>query len=252
MVGLETVSAPARVFPALLRPPAASPGNPDLPLPEVRVGVMGTEKQRAPAALPSVTLRERAVAGMRIGLLGGSFNPPHEGHLHISLVAGRRLDLHAVWWLVSPQNPLKPADGLAGFEQRISAAEKLARHPRIVVSDAEARLGTRYTADTLRALKSRFPGVHFVWLMGADNLVQLPHWKHWQDIMSLVPVAVIDRPGYALKAQLGKAAERFRAARVPETEARSFPQAEPPAWIYLHAKLNPLSATAIRQRGGWP
>ena len=215
---------------------------------------MGSQsrKARACGALPPVTLRERAAPGMRIGLLGGSFNPPHQGHLHISLVAGRRLDLHAVWWLVSPQNPLKPAGDTADLEMRLSAAEKLARHPRIVVSDAEARLGTRYTADTLRALKARFPGVHFVWLMGADNMVQLPQWKHWQEIMSLVPVAVIDRPGYALRAQLGKAAERFRAARVPETEARSFPRAEPPAWIYLHAKLNPLSATDIRQSGGWP
>jgi len=189
---------------------------------------------------------------MRIGLLGGSFNPAHKGHLHISLVAWRRLDLHEVWWLVSPQNPLKSANATAELDRRMASAEALARHPRLVVTDIETRLGTTYTVDTLRALKSRFPGVHFVWLMGADNLVQLPHWKHWQELMSLVPVAVIDRPGYALKAQLGKAAETFRTARVPETGARSFALSRPPAWIYLHAKLNPMSATAIRQGGDWP
>ncbi|MFP3943336.1 MAG: nicotinate-nucleotide adenylyltransferase [Alphaproteobacteria bacterium] len=215
---------------------------------------METDRERAPASGPllSLAIRERAAPGMRVGLLGGSFNPAHEGHRHVSLVAGRRLGLHAVWWLVSPQNPLKSSGDTADFQRRFAAAKALARHPRIVVSDLEARLGTRYTADTLRALKSRFPGVHFVWLMGADNLVQLPRWKHWQDIMSLVPVAVIDRPGYALSARLGKAAETFRQARVPETAARAFPHARPPAWIYLHAKLNPLSATAIRRKGGWP
>lgn len=202
-----------------------------------------------PAAVPSMAVRERALPGMRIGLLGGSFNPAHEGHRHISLVARRRLDLSAVWWLVSPQNPLKEAQDTADLEKRMATAGAIADHPRIVVTDIEVRLGTRFTVDTLRALKSRFPGVHFVWLMGADNLVQMPRWKQWKEIMSLVPVAVIDRPGYALKAQMGKAAERFRDARVPETQARTFPYAEPPAWIYLHAKLNPLSATAIRRSG---
>lgn len=215
-------------------------------------GVMasGEEKAALPVCAPGP--REQALPGMRIGLLGGSFNPPHEGHRHVSLVALRRLDLDAVWWLVSPQNPLKADDGMASLDRRVAAAAALARHPRISVSAIEARLGTRYTVDTLRALKSRFPGVHFVWLMGADNLVQLPRWKDWQQIMALVPVAVIDRPGFALSAQLGRAAERFRSARMPETQARSFACARPPAWIYLHAKLNPLSASAIRRHGAWP
>lgn len=210
------------------------------------------EEDGSEPSLPSLASGDRALRGARIGLLGGSFNPAHEGHRHISLVARRRLGLDAVWWLVSPQNPLKPKAGTADFEKRLDAARKTARHPRIVVSDLEARLGTRYTVETLRLLKTRFPCAHFVWLMGADNLAQLPWWKDWQEIMSLVPVAVIDRPGYTLKAQLGKAAERFRKARVPEARARAFPYADPPAWIYLHAKLNPLSATAIRRNGGWP
>lgn len=224
------------------------------PFSAVRIGVMATDSESEPASgpvLPSA-LRDRALPNMRVGLLGGSFNPPHEGHRHVSLVAGRRLGLHAVWWLVSPRNPLKAAGETADFEKRLAAARALARHPRIVVSDLEAKLGTRYTVDTLRALKARFPDVHFVWLMGADNLAQLPRWKHWQEIMSVVPVAVIDRPGYALKAQLGMAAERFREARLPEEQARALPYAQPPAWTYLHAKLNPLSATAIRRGGGWP
>lgn len=211
-----------------------------------------TESDSASGPVLPSAVRARAVPGMRIGLLGGSFNPAHEGHLHVSLVAGRRLRLHAVWWLVSPQNPLKPANDTADYDKRLAAAAALARHPRIVVSDLEARLGTRYTADSLRALKARFPAVHFVWLMGADNLAQLPRWKDWQEIMCLVPVAVIDRPGYALKAQLGKAAERFRQARLPEEQARALPCADPPAWTYLHAKLNPLSATEIRRSGDWP
>ena len=210
----------------------------------------GREKD-APPSETAYTVRERALPGMRVGLLGGSFNPAHEGHRHISLIAARRLDLHAVWWLVSPQNPLKPEHDTADFDKRLAAARELARHPRIVVSDIEARLGTRYTVDTLRALISRYPGVHFVWLMGADNLAQLPSWKQWVDIMSLVPVAVVDRPGYAPKAQLGKAAERFRDARLSETQARALPYARPPAWVYFHAKLNPLSATNIRKRGSW-
>lgn len=189
---------------------------------------------------------------MRIGLLGGSFNPAHEGHRYISLEACKRLGLNAVWWLVTPQNPLKEQGRAASLTARLAQARAVALHPRLVVSGLEAQLGTRFTADTLSALKRRFPRVHFVWIMGADNLVQLPHWRRWTDILAQMPVAVVDRPGHGLKAQLGKAAARFRAARWREADARAFALARPPAWIYLHAKLHPQSATGLRRQGAWP
>ncbi len=203
-----------------------------------------------PPADPSVTAlgRDRAafVPGLRIGLLGGSFNPAHDGHRHISLVALRRLGLDRVVWMVSPQNPLKPSAGLADMADRIRRARMVARHPRLFVTDIEARLSTRFTADTLRALRQRFPAIAFVWLMGADNLVQLPRWQNWDLIARTMPIAVIDRPGYGLKAQMGKAAQRFAASRISGEGAAALPIAEPPAWVYLHAKLNPRSASGIR------
>ncbi len=151
------------------------------------------------------------MAGRRIGLLGGSFNPAHGGHLHISRLALSRLDLDEVWWLVSPQNPLKPAAGMAPFAERLAqAADIAAADRRIKVSDIEARLGTRYTADTLKALTRRFPRARFVWLMGGDNLAQLPYWKRWQDIVGTVPIAVFDRPGSSLRALAGSAGAALR------------------------------------------
>ncbi len=185
--------------------------------------------------------------GRRIGLLGGSFNPAHGGHLHISRLALQRLDLDEVWWLVSPQNPLKPAAGMAPFAERLRrAAAVAAADRRIRASDIEARLGTRYTADTLQALRRRFPQHRFVWLMGGDNLAQLPHWQRWQDIFRTVPIAVFDRPDTALTALAGKAAQRFAGARLPVRAARLLAAAPPPAWIFFHTKLDPRSATAIR------
>ena len=183
----------------------------------------------------------------RIGLLGGSFNPVHGGHLHISRLALRRLQLDEVWWLVSPQNPLKPTAGMAPFVERLAAAARVAAaERRIRVSDIEAGLGSSYTADTLRALRRRFPRTRFVWLMGGDNLAQLPYWKRWQDIFSTVPIAVFDRPGTALKALAGKAAHRFARARVPLTAARRLALMPPPAWVFFHTRLDPRSATRIR------
>jgi len=185
----------------------------------------------------------------RIGLLGGSFNPAHGGHLHISLLALQRLDLDEVWWLVSPQNPLKPVRGMAPFAKRFAGAAALAKgHPRIKVSAIEAALGTVFTADTIRALQRRFPHTRFVWLMGGDNLTQLPRWQHWQEIVETVPIAVFDRPATALKALAGKAAKRYAKARVAAQATHRLAAMQPPAWAFIHAKLDPSSATAIRAK----
>lgn len=188
--------------------------------------------------------------GMRVGLLGGSFNPAHDGHLHISRIARARIGLDKVWWLVSPQNPLKPSAGMAPLAARLESARAIAHsHPAIVVTDIEARLHTRYTAETLRALQARHPGVRFVWLMGADNLAQLPHWRDWTWIMEHVPVAVIDRPGSGCRALSGIAATRYARDRLPAAAARALPERKPPAWLFLRERLHPASATAIRARG---
>jgi len=185
-------------------------------------------------------------AGLRIGLLGGSFNPAHEGHFGISLEALRRLGLDEVWWLVSPQNPLKDETGMAPFAERLEGARRAARHPRLRVTDIEARLGTRYTADTLRALRRRFPRLKFVWLMGADNLSQIPAWRAWSYIFNTLPVAIFARPTYSLRALAGKAARRYYRVRRPERAARQLPGNTSPAWVFFHIRLMPISATALR------
>jgi len=182
----------------------------------------------------------------RIGLLGGSFNPAHSGHRHISLEALKRLDLDAVWWLVSPQNPLKGKRGMAAFARRLAAAAALADHPRIEVLDLEARLGTRYTVDTLAALRRRFPHARFVWLMGADILIQLRRWKRWPVMFDRVPVAVFARPSYCQRALAAAAVQRFRRHRVAPGAARQLASMVPPAWTFLPVRLDPSSATAIR------
>ncbi len=184
--------------------------------------------------------------GQRIGLLGGSFNPAHAGHRHVSLEALRRLRLDAVWWLVSPQNPLKRTDGMAPLAERLARARQVAAHPRILASDLESLLGTRYTADTLRTLRRRLPGRRFVWLMGADNLVQIDRWESWTEIFHTLPVAVLARPTYSLRASSAKAAQRFRRRRLPEARADRLAAARPPAWAFLHIRLSALSATEIR------
>lgn len=200
-----------------------------------------------PAPQPPSTLPLRP-GRRRIGLLGGSFNPAHEGHRHISLLALKRLGLDEIWWLVSPQNPLKPANGMAPFAERLSGARSLAHHPRIRVTDLEARLGTRYTIDTLTALRRRWPEARFLWLMGADNMIQIPRWARWDTLFETVPVAVLARPTYSLRAMNGKAAERYRHHRVPAERARVLAGTRPPAWTYLPIPLHPASATEIRRR----
>jgi len=179
--------------------------------------------------------------------LGGSFNPAHSGHLHISQLALQRLDLDEVWWLVSPQNPLKPVRGMAPFAKRLASAEALAKgHSRIKVSAIEAALGTRFTADTIAELQRRFPQTRFVFLMGSDNLAQLPRWQRWTEIVEAVPIAVFDRPQPSLKALAGQVAQRYARARLPSDAARRLAEIEPPAWAFFHTRLDPRSATEIR------
>lgn len=177
-----------------------------------------------------------------VGLLGGSFNPAHEGHLHISLHALKMLGLDAVWWLVSPQNPLKSKKDMAPFARRLEQAREIAQHPRIVVTDIEMRLGTRFTADTLSALRLHFPRTRFVWLMGADNMHQLHRWKNWQKIFHMVPVSVLDRPPPGSSVRASRALERFRSSIAPGP--LSF--ARLPSLKILHIPLSDASATRIR------
>ncbi|HVL42666.1 MAG TPA: nicotinate-nucleotide adenylyltransferase [Brevundimonas sp.] len=188
--------------------------------------------------------------GMAVGLFGGSFNPAHDGHAHVAETALRRLGLDRVVWLVSPQNPLKDARDSAPLAERMASARtaaKLAADGRsMVVSDFETRAGTQWTVDTLRALTARHPGVRFVWLMGSDNLASFHKWRGWTDIMRMMPVAVIARPGSQLDSRTAPAAARFASARVPAARARLLPDLEAPAWTYLTAPLNPRSSTALR------
>lgn len=188
-------------------------------------------------------------AGQRIGLLGGSFNPAHGGHLTISEEALRRLRLDAVWWLVSPQNPLKPKAGMAPIDARAASAERVVGgHPRIRVTTLESALGTLYTRETLAALTRRLPRVRFVWLMGADNLDQIDRWSHWERIFEMAAVAVFNRPHYSMVPGCAKAAHRFRRVRLPERAAARLADTPPPAWVFLHQPQDPRSATAIRAR----
>jgi nicotinate-nucleotide adenylyltransferase len=184
--------------------------------------------------------------GRRIGLLGGSFNPAHEGHRHISLWALRALGLDEVWWLVSPQNPLKSRAGMAGLTRRVALARAMARDRRIRVGALEAYLGTLYTVDTLAALRRRLPRARFVWLMGADNLAQIHRWQGWSRIFHSVPIAVLDRPTYSLGAATGHAARRFARHRRGPRAVRRLAQATPPAWVLLRGRRHPASASAIR------
>jgi nicotinate-nucleotide adenylyltransferase len=191
--------------------------------------------------------------GLRIGLFGGTFDPPHQAHRAACLIAMRRLGLDRVWWLVTPGNPLKDTRGLAPLQERLDAARALAHHPRIDVSGVEAAIGARYTYDTIRYLKARCPGVHFVWIMGADNLRSFHRWQKWRDIADLLPMAVVDRLGPSLYATAGIAAQALGRARIPERDAPTLPGRKPPAWVYLHGLKSSLSSTALRAaRSGTP
>ncbi|WGW04094.1 nicotinate-nucleotide adenylyltransferase [Tropicibacter oceani] len=188
--------------------------------------------------------------GMRVGLLGGSFDPPHAGHLHLSKEALKRFGLDRVLWLVSPGNPLK-ADAPARLEKRLAAARALVDHPAILVSDFETRAGTRHTARTISAMQAHWPGVRFVWLMGADNLAQFHRWQDWQDIMRRVPVGVLARPEARLAARGSVAAQVFSHHRLSGRAARLLGRADAPRWCFINIPMMPHSSSAIRASGGW-
>jgi nicotinate-nucleotide adenylyltransferase len=183
-----------------------------------------------------------------VGLLGGSFNPAHEGHAYIARTALERLGLDEVWWLVSPGNPLKPVAAMAPLAERFASAMARAPTRRMRVTDIEAELGTRYSAEAIKRLRARYPRLSFVWLMGADNLAQIPAWKDWSSIFHTVPVAVFARPHYLERALSGAASARFRDGRLPERAARRLARHAPPAWIFIHSRLVAASASAIRAR----
>lgn len=184
--------------------------------------------------------------GMRIGLLGGSFDPAHAGHVHITENALSRFGLDRVWWLVSPGNPLK-TQGPAPLDARIGKARQLMRHPRVDVTDIEAQLGTRLTVDTIAALQRQCPEVHFVWLMGSDNLVQFDQWDRWDEIAQRIPLGVLARPGSRLAARKSRTARILRRWRLPETNARLLPVMNTPAWMLVNLPMSHLSSTLIRQ-----
>ncbi len=189
-----------------------------------------------------------ATRGMVVGLLGGSFDPAHEGHVHITREALKRMGLDQVWWLVTPANPLKSRQP-APLADRIARARAVMRHPRVTITALEARLGTRATADTIDRLRALYPGVTFVWLMGADNLVQFHKWGRWRDILRSVAVGVLARPGSGVQARLSVAARAFRVHQVARGE--NLRGHKPPVWAFVNLPMNDASSSEIRARGGW-
>ncbi len=223
-------------------------------------GRPGRERNLAPAVaqLNRASVASQSVSqaiplytnGMRVGLLGGSFNPPHVAHRAISLFAIKRLKLDRVWWLVTPGNPLKENGALRDLDRRAEAARAMADDPRIDVSCLESVIGTRYTVDTITYLRRRAAGLHFVWIMGADNLAQFHRWENWRRIASEVPIAVIDRPPQSFRALAAPAARALARYRLPESQAARLADRRAPAWVFLTGmKLN-LSSTGLRNPDG--
>jgi nicotinate-nucleotide adenylyltransferase len=190
-----------------------------------------------------------ASPGMKIGLFGGTFNPPHEAHRAASLLAMKKLGLDRVWWLVTPGNPLKKNKGLPPLDRRIEAARKVAENPKIAVTGVEAELGTRYTYDTVTRLRQRRPGVDFVFIVGADNLAHLHRWEQWKNLLRKIAFAVVDRPEFELSSLSAPAAVAFHQFRISENKARMIPRLTPPAWVFLRGLKSELSSTALRKRG---
>ena len=191
-----------------------------------------------------------AKAGQVVGLLGGSFDPAHEGHVHITRTALKRFGLDRVWWLVSPANPLKKR-GPALLSDRMARARQVMQHPRVEVTDIESRLGTRYTAETVAALQARYPAVRFVWLMGADNLAQVHRWQDWRWIMDNVPVGVLARPNDRISARLSKAARVYREAMLQGRASEVLGRGDAPRWCFVNIPMSDASSTAIRSNGEW-
>lgn len=187
-----------------------------------------------------------AAAGLKVGLFGGSFNPPHEGHRLVAEIALRRLGLDRLWWMVTPGNPLKNRRELAPLEERIAMSEVLARDPRIRVTAFEAAFSIRFSAETVGLVRARNPGVRFVWVMGADSLAGFHRWQNWQVIARSLPIAVIDRPGATLSYLSAKMTKTFSHARIDEDDARALALMRPPAWTFIHGPRSSLSSTAIR------
>ena len=196
----------------------------------------GSLRVRTPLCLP----------GQRIGIMGGTFNPPHEGHRIAAEAAMKRLGLDQIWWLITPGNPLKSHNGLPPLEGRMQLVQAFARGPRMKITGFERELGTRFTAGTLAFLKRRFPAVRFVWVMGADNLASFDRWQHWREIAQMMPIAVVDRPGWRHAGLASPAAQALRRHRLPEAEAASLADKNPPAWMLLTIRLSGLSSTALR------
>ena len=186
--------------------------------------------------------------GQRIGLFGGTFNPPHEGHRRASLIALRQLGLDRVWWMVTPGNPLKENGGVPALAERMRAAARLASHPRIFVSGAEAGFRTRYTADLIEILKARAPTTRFVWIMGSDGLVDFHRWENWRGIAASVPIAVVNRPGTLLAPLHSRAAKALAGYRVDGEDAQILAARRPPAWVFLTGPRASISSTALRRR----
>ena len=196
----------------------------------------GSLRVRAPLCLP----------GQRIGVIGGSFNPPHDGHRIAAEAAMKRLRLDQLWWLITPGNPLKSRDGLNSLEGRIDLVRTFARGPKMKITGFERELGTRYTAGTLSFLKRRYPATRFVWIMGADNLASFHRWQHWRHIAEIMPIAVVDRPGWRHAGLSSPAAQALKRYRLPESEAASLASQKPPTWMLLTIRLSGLSSTALR------
>ena len=185
--------------------------------------------------------------GQRIGVMGGSFNPPHEGHAMVATTALKRLKLDQLWWLVTPGNPLKPNGGLAPLTERMAACEKLATSPKMRVTAFEAQLKTPYTAATLGFLKARYPGVTFIWVMGADNLATFHRWQHWRGIARDMAIAVVDRPGWRLRALSSPAVLSLGRKRLPEAASPMLGRHARPRWTLLSARLSHASSTQLRE-----
>ena len=190
----------------------------------------------------------RIYPGQKIGLLGGSFDPPHEGHAHITRQALKQFGLDAVWWLVSPGNPLKK-HWPAPLQERIRVARKVMSHPQVFISDLEERLGTRYTAQTLSAVQLTYPSTRFVWLMGSDNLAQFHLWHNWRVIMHTLPIGVLARPGYGSSARLSRVARSYRYAAVKSSDRRLLARMTAPAWTFVNIPLSSSSSTELRYAG---